>query len=245
MHSAEMATTIAIELKATKLIFFTEQNGVLDQSGAPVSELSIDQINNPEYDRFDELQLSKRACQEGVSRCHLLSYQYDGALLEELYTRDGAGTQVIRESYEQIRPANPGDIPGIIELISPLEDQGVLVKRSRELLESEHHHFTVCERDGMIVGCAALYPFEDTGELACLATHPDYRDNNRGELLLAEIVAQAKKQKIETLFVLTTQTVHWFLERGFNTESLDTLPESRKSLYNYQRNSKLLAKTLS
>jgi len=173
-----------------------------------------------------------------------LSYQYDGALLEELYTRDGAGTQIIRESYEQIRPANPADVPGIIELISPLEEQGVLVKRSRELLESEHHLFTVCERDGMIVGCAALYPFDNIGELACLATHPDYRDDNRGELLLAEIVAKAKKQKFKTLFVLTTRAVHWFLERGFNSESLDVLPESRKSLYNYQRNSKLLAKTL-
>jgi len=244
MHSTEMATTIAIELGATKLIFFTEQNGIPDQTGAPISELSIDQLNKPEYKQFDELQLARTACQQGVSRCHLLSYQYDGALLEELYTRDGAGTQIIRESYEQIRPANPADVPGIIELISPLEEQGVLVKRSRELLESEHHLFTVCERDGMIVGCAALYPFDNIGELACLATHPDYRDDNRGELLLAEIVAKAKKQKFKTLFVLTTRAVHWFLERGFNSESLDVLPESRKSLYNYQRNSKLLAKTL-
>ena len=244
MHSADMATTIAIDLGAEKLIFFLEQNGVLDQTGTPISELSIDQLDHPDFDQFVELQLSKSACQSGVSRCHLLSYQYDGALLEELYTRDGAGTQIIRESYEQIRQAIPADIPGIIELISPLEAQGVLVKRSRELLESEHHHFTVCERDGMIVGCAALYPFDSAGELACLATHPDYRDNNRGELLLAEIEALAKKQKIETLFVLTTQTVHWFLERGFKSETLDTLPESRKSLYNYQRGSKVLTKRL-
>ncbi len=244
MHAKEMATTIAVELGATKLIFFTEQNGIPDQTGAPISELSIDQLNDPAYKDSDELQLARKACQQGVSRCHLLSYQYDGALLEELYTRDGAGTQIIRESYEQIRRANPADVPGIIELISPLEEQGLLVKRSRELLESEHHLFTVCERDGMIVGCAALYPFDNMAELACLATHPDYRDNNRGELLLAAIVAQAKRQKLETLFVLTTQTVHWFLERGFASQSLDSLPDSRKSLYNYQRNSKLLAQKL-
>ena len=136
MHSKEMATTIAIELGATKLIFFTEQNGIPDQTGVPISELSIDQISKPEYNQFDELQLARAACQQGVSRCHLLSYRNDGALLEELYTRDGAGTQIIRESYEQIRPANPADVPGIIELISPLEEEGVLVKRSPSLSDS-------------------------------------------------------------------------------------------------------------
>ncbi|MFT6432715.1 MAG: amino-acid N-acetyltransferase [Candidatus Azotimanducaceae bacterium] len=244
MDSADMATTIAIELNADKLIFFTEKNGVIDQLGTAISELSIDQLNNPDFDQLTELQLAKTACQNGVSRCHLLSYQHDGALLEELYTRDGAGTQIIKESYEQVRQALAADIPGILELISPLEEKGVLVKRSRELLESEHHYFTVCERDGMIVGCAALYPFDSIGELACLATHPDYRDNSRGELLLAEIIALAKTKEIKTLFVLTTQTAHWFLERGFNAQSLEMLPESRKSLYNYQRNSKLLAMSL-
>jgi len=244
MHSAEMATTIATELRAEKLIFFTEKNGILDEKGNAISELSVDQINSPDFADFEELQLAKTACNRGVSRCHILSYEHDGALLEELYTRDGAGTQIIRKSYEQVRQGKPEDIPGIIELISPLEEQGILVKRSREQLESQHHHFTVCERDGMIVGCAALYPFDTIGELACLATHPEYRDNHRGELLLARIETLAKNSGITTLFVLTTQTAHWFLERGFKPGALDMLPESRKSLYNYQRNSKLLAKQL-
>ena len=159
-------------------------------------------------------------------------------MLEELYTRDGAGTQIIRESYEQIRPANPGDVPGIIELISPLEEQGVLVKRSRELLESEHHLFTVCERDGMIVGCAALYPFDNIGELACLATHPDYRDDNRGELLLAEIVAKAKKQKFKTLFVLQLEryTGFWSADSTQNLLMYYLNPESHFTTINAIQN---------
>ena len=135
-------------------------------------------------------------------------------------------------------------MPGIIELIAPLEDQGILVRRSRELLESEVEHFTVIERDGMIVSCAALYPFETKGELACLVTHPDYRDNDRGELLLASIEQQARSLGLQALFVLTTHTTHWFVERCFHPVQLQDLPAARQTMYNYQRHSKLLQKPL-
>jgi amino-acid N-acetyltransferase len=135
-------------------------------------------------------------------------------------------------------------VAGIIELITPLEEQGILVRRPRELLESEVNYFTVIERDGMIVSCAALYPFENKGELACLVTHPDYREKNRGELLLDAIEAQAKQLGLKSLFVLTTHTTHWFAERGFQPGDLEDLPLARQSAYNYQRNSKLLEKLL-
>ena len=173
-----------------------------------------------------------------VERCHLISYKKDGALLEELFTRDGVGTQITRVSYEQIRNAASEDIPGILELIEPLEAEGTLVKRSRELIESEIDKFIVIERDGLIVSCAALYPFEDKGELACLATHPSYRNGNRGELLLKEIKKRARTSKMSAIFVLTTVTTHWFTERGFVEKDVQDLPHGRHSLYNYQRKSK-------
>ena len=194
--------------------------------------------------RWQRLTPFVHACQNGVNRCHLISFSQDGALLEELFTRDGAGTQVCKESYEQIRPATIEDVAGIIELIRPLEEQGALVKRSRELLETEISCFNVIIRDGAVVGCAALYPFQKSGELACLATHPDYRNNERGELLLQAIEKQARKLGLNSLFVLTTQSVHWFQERGFEPGSPGELPVQKKSLYNYQRNSKVFSKPL-
>ena len=133
---------------------------------------------------------------------------------------------------------------GILELISPLEKEGSLVKRPRELIETEVKHFRVIERDGMVVACAALYPFGNKGELACLATHSQYRNDNRGELLLKRIENDAKMQGLSAIFVLTTQAEHWFSERGFVKTAIEVLPESRKALYNYQRNSKYLEKTL-
>ena len=244
INSLEVASEVASALLADKLIYLTEEPGVIDESGQIVSELQASDIDDTVLDRYSPLAQAKKASVRGVARCHLLSHQMDGAILKELFTRDGAGTQITRRSYEQIRRATPEDVGGIIELIQPLEAEGILVRRPRELLESEIAHFTVIERDGMIVSCAALYPFEDRGELACLATHPEYRDNDRGELLLSEIEKQAKALQMKAIFVLTTRTAHWFTERGFRPLQVDGLPDGRKQLYNWQRNSKLFEKVL-
>ena len=175
-----------------------------------------------------------------VSRCHIISHEADGALLEELFTRDGYGTQIIGHSYEQVRAATIDDVPGILKLIEPLEDSGVLVRRSRELLETEIGCFIVIERDGLLISCAALYQFDQAGELACLVTHPDYRNADRGDRLLDAIQKKARHLSLADLFVLTTQSEHWFAERGFVKCGIEDLPAPKQSLYNYQRTSSVL-----
>jgi len=247
LDSLELAADVAMALTAEKLVYFSAEPGIRDPMGEVISELQLHEVAGVKASTSDEifLTLTSKACHQGVNRCHILSYMDDGALLEELFTRDGSGTQIIRVSYEQVRKAVAEDVAGIIELIAPLEEQGLLVKRSRELIESEVHRFTVIERDGLIVSCGALYPFDKRGELACLATHPDYRDNNRGELLLSSIENEAREIKLGSLFVLTTHSAHWFVERGYQERDISQLPERKKSLYNYQRNSKYFEKDLS
>jgi amino-acid N-acetyltransferase len=244
INSVEVAVEVATALSADKLVYITETDGLADDDGNLITELQVNAIDAADLDPLSPLAQAKRACLKGVNRCHLVSYTVDGALIEELFTRDGSGTQIGRVSYEQVRRAVPEDVPGIIELISPLEAQGILVKRPRELLESEIDQFTVIERDGMVVSCGALYPFEDRGELACLVTHPDYRDNDRGELLLDTIIANARALSMRSIFVLTTHTAHWFIERGFRPVEIKDLPAQRQSLYNWQRNSKLFERAL-
>lgn len=182
-----------------------------------------------------------KACRSGVRRCHLISYQEDGALLQELFSRDGIGTQIVMESAEQIRRATINDIGGILELIRPLEQQGILVRRSREQLEMEIDKFTIIQRDNTTIACAALYPFpeEKIGEMACVAVHPDYRSSSRGEVLLERIAAQAKQSGLSKLFVLTTRSIHWFGNVDLPQWILIYCP-SKKQLYNYQRKSKVL-----
>lgn len=163
-------------------------------------------------------------------------------MLQELFSRDGIGTQFSLESSEHIRIATSHDIPGILELIRPLEEQGILVKRSREQLEMEVGRYTIIERDGIVIACAALNVFsaEKMAEMACVAVHPDYRDSSRGDVLLEAIKRRAQKLGIEKLFVLTTRTTQWFQERGFELASPDDLPAYKRENYNYQRMSKVL-----
>ncbi|MGH8499580.1 MAG: GNAT family N-acetyltransferase, partial [Methylococcales bacterium] len=122
----------------------------------------------------------------------------------------------------------------------------VLVPRSREVLETEISCFTVIDRDGLIVGCAALYPFskEGSAELACIAMHRDYTGQSRGSRLLEHLEKSARRLGLTRIFVLTTQTTHWFLERGFALSDPSSLPLEKQHLYNYRRNSKILIKKI-
>ncbi|MFU2088639.1 amino-acid N-acetyltransferase [Avibacterium avium] len=252
----EVATQVAIKLKAEKLIAFSDTQGILNDQQETIADLlpqdaeqylsrfiSQDQYHSSQA-RF--LQAAIEVCRAGVKRSHLLSYEEDGSLLQELFTRDGVGTQLSMESSESIRLANVADIPALLELIYPLEQQGILVKRSREQLEMEISNYTIIDRDGVVIACAALniYPQEKMAEMACVAVHPDYRNSSRGDILLEAIQKRAKEQHIERLFVLTTRTVHWFQERGFYLAQVEDLPVEKREKYNYQRRSKILIKDL-
>jgi amino-acid N-acetyltransferase len=250
----DVASSAAIALKADKLLIYGAEAGILDQDGERISKLSAEEAlalikqkiaQNGLDEELRNLELSVKACSATVKRSQVISYEDDGALLIELFTRDGIGTLITQELYEQLRPATIKDVGGILELIEPLEEEGVLVHRSRELLEAEIEQFVVIEREGMIIACGALYPQDDqNGEVACMATHPEYRNCNRGQMVLEQIERNARKLNLKNLFVLTTKSPHWFVERGFVASSVDQLPDKKKSLYNYQRNSKIFVKPL-
>lgn len=253
LSAAEIAAATAVELQAEKLIFLVEGDGLVDSKRRLISQLSPARVKELVQSRKrmpDELKQtlnsSIKACQGGVRRVHLISRGTDGALLQELFTQDGVGTLITTGTYEGLRPANIDDIGGILQLIEPLEADGTLVRRSRERLETEINHFLVVERDGMVVACSALYPYtvEGVGELACLAVHNAYRRNGRGAELLQAMERNAIESGIGKLFVLTTQTAHWFRERGFRKADIAQLPVSKRDLYNYQRNSKVFIKNL-
>jgi amino-acid N-acetyltransferase len=247
----DVATRAAIDLDADKLLLFGAESGLLDETGKLVRELRPQQVPahlqrlGSSY-QAELLDAAAEACKGGVRRSHIVSFTEDGALLSELFTRTGNGTLVAQEQFESLREATIEDVGGLIELITPLEDQGILVRRSREVLEREVEQFSIVEREGLIIACAALYQIADSdcAELACLAVNPIYRHGGRGDELLERIENRARAQGLKTLFVLTTRTAHWFRERGFEPSSVDRLPAARASLYNFQRNSKVFEKAL-
>ncbi len=249
----DVATQAAVELAADKLIFLIDTEGVPDEDGGIHNALTVREAREviagtpalPD-DVAYYLPCAITACTQGVKRAHFISRHRDGALLSELFTRDGVGTLVTPMPLETLRPATIDDVGGILGLIEPLEREGILVRRSRELLEMEVERFLVLESDGVIAGCAALYPFpeEDAAELACLAVSREYRGRGFGERLLAEAEKYGRKAGFKRLFVLTTRTEHWFEERGFVETGLEHLPQRKQALYNYKRRSKVLEKPL-
>jgi amino-acid N-acetyltransferase len=248
----DVAASTAIALKADKLVLIGHTPGVLDPDGEVVSELTAADAERMIAERrvdgacATDLQHLLKACRGGVARAHLVPADLDGGILIDLFTHDGVGTLVSAGDLEALREAGPDDVGGILRLIAPLEADGTLVKRPRELIERDISQFTVLEHDGVIFGCAALLPFptESMGEMACLTVQPDYREVGDGERLLRRIETRARALGIRRLFVLTTRTTHWFLKRGFTIAAVDELPAERQRLYNWQRRSQVLIKNL-
>jgi amino-acid N-acetyltransferase len=250
----DVATATAIALDADKLMVLMDTDGVHDKKGALLKELTIDQaqeaLSSSKRKQPDDVNLflpcAIRACEAGVARTHLISRHTDGAVLQELFSDEGIGTMVVESTLNTLRGASIEDIGGILELLRPLEEKGILVRRSRELLEQEIDRFVVLEHDHRIVGCAALYPFPDeaAAELAGLAVETQSRNHGYGEVILNHMISVAKSQKLKKLFVLTTRTAHWFIERGFNEADVSALPAQKKSLYNFQRKSKVFVRKI-
>ncbi|SFF39710.1 N-acetylglutamate synthase [Fontimonas thermophila] len=256
LRAEDVATAAAIALGADKLVFVTPTNpdqwrlakdagdaGQLSQ--AEGERLLADDARLTELDRT-YLKAALAATRGGVKRVHLVGHD-DGALLRELYTRDGVGLMLYADpDYEATRDATIEDVGGVLALIQPLEQQGILVPRSREQLELDITHFNVIVRDGLVIACAALFPFPQNqmGELACVAVHPDYRRAGRAAALLKRIEAKARQLGLKQLFSLTTHTPHWFIEHGFRKTTVEALPVQKQRIYNYQRNSLVLIKDL-
>jgi len=253
----DVAVATAAALRAAKLVFFSD-TALADADGRMLPELSANEAerllgrnSHLTGDTRAYLAHAVAAVRADVERAHVIARNVDGALLAELFTHEGSGCMITADKLERMRPATIADVGGVLQLIEPLEADGTLVRRGRELLEREIGRFTVLEHDRLIVGCAALYPFPHApfphpraGELACLAVRPEYRSSGHGEKLMGAIEAQARTAGMKKLFVLTTRTAQWFAERGFAVASAAALPRAKRSLYNWQRRSKVLVKGL-
>ncbi len=258
----EVATSVAISIQADKLIFLTEIPGIAQDTTQPAgednpidTELPLDAARKllaelaPAQQPTDTafyLQHCVKACEGGVERSHILPFGVDGSLLLEVYVHDGIGTMVVDEKLESLREATADDIGGILQLIEPFERDGTLVKRSRTEIERDVGQYTVIEHDGVIFGCAALYPYPEarTAEMAALTVSPQSQSQGDGERMLKRIEQRARAAGLKSIFVLTTRTMHWFIKRGFVQTDAEWLPEARKRKYNINRKSVVLVKQI-
>jgi amino-acid N-acetyltransferase len=255
----DVATQTAIALQADKLVFMTEVPGIHEDPNNPETpidtELALAEAERllsklpPPMQPTDigfYLQHCVKACDGGVERSHILPFSTDGALLMEVFTHDGIGTMVVDEKLESLREAGSDDVGGILQLIEPFERDGTLVKRDRTEIERDIANYTVIEHDGVIFGCAALYPYPEarTGEMAALTVSPQVQGQGDGDKILKRVEQRARTMGLDSIFVLTTRTMHWFIKRGFAPVDPDWLPEARKRKYNWDRRSQVLVKKL-
>jgi amino-acid N-acetyltransferase len=259
LQMEDVATSTAVALQADKLMFLTELPGIREKQEDPESSIdtelalaeaqrllaSLPEATKPTNVAF-YLRHCIKACREGVERSHILPFAVDGALLQEVYTHDGIGTMVVDEKLESLREATSDDVGGILQLIEPFERDGTLVRRERTEIERDIANYTVIEHDGVIFGCAALYPYPEAGtaEMAALTISPQVQSQGDGERILKRVEQRAKGMGLKSIFVLTTRTMHWFLKRGFVQAEPEWLPEARKRKYNWDRRSQVLVKTL-
>jgi len=248
----ELATSVAVALRAEKLIFLSDAPGVRDADGKVDTELTRAEADallagdklDPDTAFF--LRYASRAVKLGVARAHLVPFTLDGSVLLEIFTHDGVGTMVVEDTLDDLRPATLDDVGAILKLIEPLEADGTLVPRGRSVVERDVENFTVLEHDGVIYGCAALhlFPEEKMAEMACLIVHPEWQGAGEGETLLRHIEMRARAAGAKKLFVLTTRTSHWFIKRGFAAGSVSDLPRAKQATYNRSRNSLVFIKRL-
>ena len=255
----DVAVSAAIALQADKLVFMSEIAGIRENANDPDSAIDTElaladakrllaALPDPTQptDAAFYLQHCVKACQGGVERSHILPFAADGALLLEVFTHDGVGTMVVDEKLESLREASSDDVGGILQLIEPFERDGTLVRRERTEIERDIGYYSVVEHDGIIFGCAALYPYPEsrTAEMAALTVSPMTQSQGDGERLLKRIEQRAKALGLDSIFVLTTRTMHWFIKRGFSPVDPEWLPEARKRKYNWDRRSQVLVKKL-
>lgn len=252
LSAEQVATEIAISLQAEKLILMTEQScqsakgELIAQMTTEETKQFINQESQLASSTQHALQSAIHGCQSGVKRVHILNRLIDGTLLTELFSRDGIGTLISSTQFEFLRSAVLSDIPGILELISPLEKKGILISRSPEQLEINIADYIIIERDGLIIGCTALHPIKNsqTGLIACLAIHPDYQKSARGNQLLEQLLKQAQQKSFTQVFAFSTQSMQWFIERGFSEQEATQLPTHLQTTYNPLRNAKVLRKQI-
>ena len=265
ISSINLAAQVATELKAEKLFFLTSGVEILNTDFFIPNNISVSPdgfvpaFNLEELETFfslnenlasfspeknhclNLLKVAKVACSLGVSRTHIVNGLFDGTLPCEIFSDLGSGTMIYKNNYGGIRSMVQEDIPAVLNLIRPFVEQGILLPRTEESLLENCSDYIVYELDGGIKACSALHRYDDLqGEIAAVAVDNICSHMGIGPKLINYLLDKARKLKLSSVFILTTQTSDWFEKLGFTISSVESLPEKRRKKWTKDRGSKVL-----
>ncbi len=242
---SDQAITIAHQLNAAKLIVLTKNDTpAYDRNAVRAIPLSkahtLKQSDSPTIPR------AVFACEQGIDRVHILDARDPGVLLDELFSNEGVGTMIHKDSYQEIRHLREEDIPELLGMIGRSVRNSNLVPRNYEEIQHKLADYHVICIDGHVVGSIALHPYaqETEAELACLYVKHSHESRGYGATLVQYAIETATAAGYTRIFALTNQAKAFFLKLGFTLTN--TLPESRRQqLDESGRNSLILEKHLS
>ncbi|MFP4364618.1 MAG: amino-acid N-acetyltransferase [Spirochaetia bacterium] len=257
ISSDELAFSLSTSIKADKLFFIRSiQTGIPKKATESISNIIFrdDKVSRMPVDSAEKvlscieddadrhlLYIASRACRLGVERVHILNGHISGILLKEIFSNVGSGLLIHANPYESIRSMRPGDIPDVLSLMNPLVEKGVLIERDQEFFTENFQDFAVYEVDGAIHACASLHKYtEKQAEIAGLAVDQMFKHLGIGARMVTYLLEQAAARKIEEVFVLTTQTIDWFLSMGFKEADIEEIPQEKQQNYNTDRSSRVL-----
>jgi len=237
--SDEIALAVSKALGAIKLFIITATDGL---NITRLTPKETEDLINSGSSFMRELKLALKASQAGVHRVHIIDGREEGAVLNEIYSNLGVGTMIYTDEYDSIRPLHSKDLPDILRLMEPFMQKGILIRRNPEQIQEKKTDYSVLEIDGSIRACGALHDWgESQGEIAAVATDPNYTDLGLGRKIVGFLIEKAKKSKMRRVFVLTTQSQDWFESLGFKDAPVDSLPEKKRKVYDQSRRSKVFA----
>lgn len=133
------------------------------------------------------------------------------------------------------------DISAVLTVMQPFVDAGILLPRTKQILNQEFPFYIVYEIDGAIRACASLIPYRDGQmEIAGVAVDKTCSHIGIGPKMIEFLMKRAKQVHAKSIFLLTTQTSDWFENLGFVQTDISSLPKKRRDAWTPQRGSKAL-----
>ena len=255
VNSDAIAFSLADQLKASKLIYLTQYDGLLRQ-GQLLRQMRVTELQQliaqhpgdlpPEL--LSKARFGVAACEAGVPRVHIINGREDEGLLAEVFSNEGIGTLIYANEYQQIRRALKKDIRSLIQLTKESVAAQELVKRTRAEIERRIGDYYLFEIDRNPVACVALhvYPEQRIGELAFLYVSRAHENQGIGRKLVQFVEEKARELALVKLITLSTQAFTWFQGKaGYQEGTAEDLPPVRRDRYEASgRNSKVLVKPL-
>ena len=255
LNSDAVALMVAKSLQASKLIFISGEDGLMNNDdiirqmlGADLAELLADQPERIPSSQRSKASHAAEACAAGIPRVHLISGLVTEGLLAEVFSNEGIGTLIFANEYRQIRAAHKKDAATILRLTRDAMEQNHLVDRSEATIEENLDGYFLYEIDDNPVACIALRQFTDEkiGEIAHLYVNPLHGNQGIGQKLAQYAIKTAQEAGLEKMVTLSTQAFGFFTNKsGFSKGTMSDLPAARRAEYEaLGRKSKILVKSL-